>query len=310
MIKPQLGETIADFACGTGGFLTSSLNYLKNQRSSTDDVRKYNESVFGIEKKSVPYLLCMTNMLIHDVDDPKIYHDNSLEKNIRDYTPSDKFDIILMNPPYGGTEKPEVQQNFPVDYRSSETADLFVDVIMARLKGNGRCGVVLPDGFLFTNTGVKSKIKEKLFKEFNVHTIIRLPHDVFAPYTNITTNILFFDKSGPTKETWFYRLDMPEGYKHFSKTKPILIDHFEPAVEWWNDRKPLQDEDGNPKAKCFSSTELEKTGYDLDLCGFPHEEEEVLEPLDLISKYQTEKNELDENIRNVLQQIEDLINKK
>ena len=308
MINPQLGESIADFACGTGGFLTSSLNHLVKQKNTTEDVKKYNESVFGIEKKSVPYLLCMTNMLIHDVDDPKIYHDNSLTKKTSDYTKSDQFDIILMNPPYGGTEKPDIQSNFPADYRSSETADLFLYLMMVRLKSTGRAAVVLPNSILEATTGVKKTLKEKLFKDFNVHTIVRLPNDVFAPYTNIQTNLIFFEKGSATKSTWFYRLDKPADYKHFSKTKPILLEHFNDAVEWWNHRKELKDADGNYKAKEYSFKEIADSSYDLDLCGFPEIEEIVLSPADTISDYKTKRQAIDGKINKVLAKIEEIIN--
>lgn len=232
MINPKLGESVADFACGTGGFLTSALKYLEPQKKTAEDVDKYNNTIYGIEKKPLPYLLCITNMLIHDVDEPKVYHMNSLEKNVRDYKESDKFDVILMNPPYGGSEKDAVKNNFPADLRSSETADLFIDVIMYRLKKNGRCAVIIPDGFLFGTDNAKAAIKTKLLNEFNLHTIVRMPHSVFAPYTSITTNILFFDNTHSTEEVWFYRMDMPKGYKNFSKTKPILLEHFKPVVEW------------------------------------------------------------------------------
>lgn len=310
MINPQLGESIADFACGTGGFLTSSLNHLLKQKNTTEDVKKYNESVYGIEKKSVPYLLCMTNMLIHDVDDPKIYHDNSLTKKTSDYTKNDQFDIILMNPPYGGTEKPDIQSNFPADYRSSETADLFLYLMMVRLKATGRAAVVLPNSILEATAGVKRTLKEKLFKDFNVHTIVRLPNDVFAPYTNIQTNLIFFEKGSPTKETWFYRLDKPEGYKHFSKTKPILFEHFNDAIEWWNNRCELIDEDGNQKAKKYTVKEIALNNYSLDLCGYPEEQEEILSPHETITNYRTEKTKIDSRINNVLEQIEAILNEK
>ena len=193
MIKPTLGESIADFACGTGGFLTSALKVLDAQVQSVEDRTVYSNSIYGIEKKALPFLLCATNMLLHDIDNPQIIHGNSLEKNVRDYKESDRFDVILMNPPYGGNEKDGVKQNFPADLRSSETADLFMDVIMYRLKKGGRCAIILPDGFLFGTDNAKMAIKQKLMSEFNLHTVIRMPHSVFAPYTSITTNILFFD---------------------------------------------------------------------------------------------------------------------
>lgn len=310
MINPQLGETIADFACGTGGFLTSSLNYLTNQKNTTEDIKKYNQSVYGMEKKSVPYLLCMTNMLIHDVDDPKIYHDNSLAKKTSDYSKNENFDIILMNPPYGGTEKPDIQSNFPVEFRSSETADLFLYLMMIRLKPTGRAALILPNSILEATTGIKRTLKEKLFRDFNVHTIIRLPNDVFAPYTNIQTNLIFFEKGSSTKTTWFYRLDKPKGYKHFSKTKPILLEHFDDAIKWWNNRETIINKDGNEKSICLSIDKIINDNYNIDYCGSIEVEQEILDPLTMISNYKNEKAKLDSEIENILNQIEDIINDK
>lgn len=213
MVNPKLGETVADFACGTGGFLTSTLNHLEKNMKNTEDRTQYNNAIYGIEKKPLPHLLCVTNMLVHDIDNPAIYNANSLERNVREYKDNEKFEVILMNPPYGGAEGEQIKNNFPADLRSSETADLFISLIMYRLKENGRAAVIIPDGFLFGLDNAKVAIKKKLFSEFNVHTIIRLPASVFAPYTSITTNIIFFDNTGTTKETYFYRLDMPEEYK-------------------------------------------------------------------------------------------------
>lgn len=306
MLKPKLGETIADFACGTGGFLTSALKVLDSQVDTVDDRKTYSNSIYGIEKKALPFLLCVTNMLLHDIDNPQIIHGNTLEKNVRDYKESDRFDVILMNPPYGGNEKNEIKQNFPADLRSSETADLFMDVIMYRLKKNGRCAIILPDGFLFGTDNAKLAIKKKLLSEFNLHTIIRMPHSVFAPYTSITTNILFFDNNGPTKNTWFYRLDMPEGYKNFSKTKPMKLEHFTPAIEWWNDRKEINI-DGFDKSKCYTAEEIAARGYNLDLCGYPHEEEEILPPKELIQQYQEKRASLNADIDRILAQITDIL---
>lgn len=304
MIEPKLGENMADFACGTGGFLTSWIKELKKQVKTTDDQAIFDQSIYGIEKKPFPYLLCITNMLLHDVDIPKVYHSNTLLKNVLDYTEDDKFDVILMNPPYGGHEDNSVKNYFPADLASSETADLFMSVIMYRLKKNGRAAVILPDGFLFGADNAKVSIKKKLISEFNLHTIIRMPSSVFAPYTSITTNILFFDNTHPTEETWFYRLDMPEGYKHFSKTKPMKIDHFVPVVEWWNDRVEIE-EDGFAKAKKFTAEELasDDINYNLDQCGYPHEEEVILDPMDLINLYQEERASLNAEIDHVLEQI-------
>lgn len=306
MVNPKLGEKVADFACGTGGFLTSTLKYLESSKKTAEDIEKYNKTVYGIEKKPMPYLLCITNMLIHDVDEPMVYHDNTLEKNVRDYTEKDKFDIILMNPPYGGSEKDAVKNNFPSELRSSETADLFMNVIMYRLKKNGRCAVIIPDGFLFGEDNAKVNIKTKLLNEFNLHTVVRMPHSVFAPYTSITTNILFFDNTHPTEETWFYRMDMPEGYKNFSKTKPIQLEHFNPVIEWWNNRKEII-EDDFPKAKKYTKKELEDMHYNLDLCGYPHEEEEILEPRELIRQFKEKRENLNIEIEQTLAKILEIL---
>ena len=265
MIKPQIGEKMADFACGTGGFITSWLKELKKKVKTTEDEEMYANSIYGIEKKQFPYMLCITNMLLHDLDVPQVFHDNTLLRDVLDYTEDDQVDVILMNPPYGGSEKTEVKNHFPSDLASSETADLFMSVIMYRLKENGRAAVILPDGFLFGTDNAKVAIKTKLFSEFNVHTIVRMPGSVFSPYTSITTNILFFDRNGTTKETWFYRLDMPEGYKHFSKTKPMKLEHFAPAVEWWENRQEIQEE-GFDKAKKYSIDKIKEKNYNIDLC--------------------------------------------
>ena len=303
MIQPKIGETMADFACGTGGFITSWLKVLQRQVRSTADAKKYGDSIYGIEKKQFPYMLCITNLLLHGLDIPRVYHDNSLLKDVLDYTESDQFDVILMNPPYGGSEKAEVKNHFPNDLASSETADLFMSVIMYRLKKNGRAAVILPDGFLFGTDNSKVNIKKKLLSEFNLHTIIRMPGSVFAPYTSITTNILFFDRTKPTEETWFYRMDMPEGYKHFSKTKPMKLEHFVSAVEWWNNRREIAI-DGFDKAKKFTVQQLtEELGYNLDQCGYPHVEEEILDPMDLIHRYQEERASLNAEIDRVLTDI-------
>ncbi|MCI5600617.1 MAG: class I SAM-dependent DNA methyltransferase [Hallerella porci] len=306
VIKPKVGEVMADFACGTGGFITSWLNELDAKVKTASDREDFNNSIYGIEKKQFPYMLCVTNMLLHNIDMPRIYHDNSLTKNILDYTEKDKFDVILMNPPYGGAEKESIKQNFPDDLASSETADLFVSLIMYRLKQDGRCAIILPDGFLFGTDNAKVSIKQKLFNEFNLHTIIRLPHSVFAPYTSITTNILFFDKTGPTKKTWFYRLDMPEGYKNFSKTKPMKLEHFAPALDWWKNRKAIT-QDGFDKSKCYTVKELAERGLNIDLCGYPHEEEEILEPKDLIQQFKEKRESLNAQMDKTLEKIEKMI---
>ena len=307
VIQPQIGETMADFACGTGGFIVSWLKELKKLVNTTEDEEAYSNSIYGIEKKQFPYMLCVTNLLLHGLDVPQVYHANTLLHDVLDYTEGDKVDVILMNPPYGGSEKADVKNHFPTDLASSETADLFMSVIMYRLKKNGRAAVILPDGFLFGTDNAKVNIKKKLLREFNLHTIVRLPGSVFSPYTSITTNILFFDNTHPTEETWFYRLDMPEGYKHFSKTKPMKPEHFQPVLDWWNDRQEIT-EDGFDKSKTFTVQQLtEELGYNLDQCGYPHEEEEILAPMDLIQRYEEQRASLNAEIDRVLEQITNLL---
>ncbi|WP_096013244.1 type I restriction-modification system subunit M [Campylobacter lanienae] len=308
MIKPQIGETMADFACGTGGFLSSwikELEAIKDAKGSisNEDSEKLYNSIYAIEKKQFPYMLCVTNMLLHGIDNPKVFHDNSLTKKLLDYTKKDAFDVILMNPPYGGSEKEDIKQNFPADLKSSETADLFIAVILYRLKKNGRAAVIIPDGFLFGNDNAKVNLKKKLLTEYNLHTVVRLPQSVFSPYTSITTNILFFNNEEPTGKTWFYRVDIPDGIKYFSKTKPMKLSDFDDCVTWWNDRKEIADEEGNPKAKCFTSQELIEGGYNLDLCGYPHEEEEILSIKETIINYKKHSEAAEEKINVTLAKI-------
>lgn len=316
MVDPKVGETIADFACGTGGFLVSALNHMKEEVSNTTSNEKLQKSFYGVEKKSLPYLLCTTNMLLHDINEPQIIRGNSLEKNVRDYEESDKFDVILMNPPYGGTEKKSVQQNFPTELRDSETADLFMVEILYRLKQNGRVGIVLPDGFLFGQDNTKIAIKRKLMEECNLHTIIRLPGSIFAPYTSIATNLLFFDKTGPTCETWFYRMDLPKGYKAFSKTKPVELKHFDDIINWWNNRVEIKDEKEdetlkeNWKSKRFTIDDIISLNYNLDQCGYPIKEEIILSPKEtmdnFINKRELLEKELDERLNEIIKIIGDL----
>lgn len=306
MLDPVLGESIADFACGTGGFLTSCLNILEKQVESNEDRKKYTNNIFGIEKKALPHMLCVTNMLLHDVDNPRIIHGNSFDKPVREYKENEKYNIVIMNPPYGGSEKKSVQNNFPVDLRSSETADLFLSVIMYRLKIDGRAAVILPDGFMFGTDNIKVAIKKKLLSEFNLHTVVRLPHSVFAPYTSITTNILFFERTHETIDTWFYRLDMPEGYKHFSKTKPMKLEHFNPVIEWWNNRVNVEI-NGFDKARLYTIDEIAERNYNIDLCGIPHEEDEILPPDELIQDFQEKRTKLNEEIDGTLKEIKEIL---
>lgn len=313
MVDPKIGQSVADFACGTGGFLVSALNYMKEQANDTESNEILKKSFYGVEKKSLPYLLCTTNMLLHDVNEPNIIRGNSLEKNVRDYEEEDKFDIILMNPPYGGTEKKSVQQNFPTELRDSETADLFMVEILYRLKQNGKVGIVLPDGFLFGNDNTKVAIKKKLMEDCNLHTIIRLPGSIFAPYTSIATNLLFFDKTGPTQETWFYRMDLPEGYKAFSKTKPVELKHMQPIIDWWNNRIEIKDPKDDEsltetyKSKKFKLEELSNLNYNLDQCGYPVKEEIILSPEETMNNFISKREELEKQLDDKLKEIVELI---
>lgn len=304
VLAPKLGERVADFACGTGGFLTSALKILAKQVKTPADQEVYTYSIYGVEKKQLPYLLCVTNMLLHDIDNPEIFHDNSLERDVREWRHKQdgQFDVVLMNPPYGGSENASIQNNFPTALRSSETADLFLGLILYRLKKGGRAAVIIPDGFLFGQDSAKIEIKRRLLEEMNLHTVVRMPQSVFAPYTSITTNILFFDNTKPSEGVWFYRMDMPEGYKHFSKTKPIRLEHFNHVRAWWNDRQEIVEE-GSPKAKFYTVDELRDNNFNFDLCGYPHEEEEILPPDELIRNYREERAKLDAEIDQKLAQI-------
>ena len=258
MVNPQLGEKVLDFACGTGGFLVCALEHLKKQVKNIEDEKTLQETILGIEKKPLPYMLAVTNLILHDIDEPKIRHDNSLTRNVRDYKPIDKVDIIVTNPPFGGIEEDGIQVNFPQQFQTKETADLFMVLLMYLLKDNGRAAIVLPDGFLF-GEGVKTTIKEKLLEEFNLHTIVRLPNGVFAPYTDINTNLLFLEKGKPTKEIWFFEHPLPEGYKKYTKTKPIRHEEFELEKQWWNNREEKE------YAWKVSIEEIKNRNYNLDI---------------------------------------------
>lgn len=261
IINPKLGEKILDPACGTGGFLICSIENLRKRVKSIEDRKILQESILGIEKKQLPHLLATTNLILHDIEIPQIKHDNALTKNVRDYTPEEKVNIVVTNPPFGGKEVAGIQANFPQSFRSSETADLFLVVIMHILRDDGRSGMILPDGFLF-GEGVKTRIKEKLLSEFNLHTIVRLPNGVFNPYTGIRTNLLFFEKGKPTKEIWYFEHPLPEGYKTYNKTKPIRIEEFDLEKEWWKDR-----ENKKFKQYCWkvSINEIQEKNYNLDI---------------------------------------------
>ncbi|WP_204808745.1 HsdM family class I SAM-dependent methyltransferase [Mycobacterium riyadhense] len=237
MINPKLGEKVLDPACGTGGFLTCAIEHIRSNDVKTPaDEAQLQSTIRGVEKKQLPHLLCTTNMLLHGIDVPtNIAHDNTLTRPLRDYTGKDRVDVIVTNPPFGGTEEPGIENNFPQAYRTRETADLFLVLIAHLLKDGGRAAVVLPDGTLFGD-GVKARIKEKLLTNCNLHTVVRLPKGVFNPYTSIATNLLFFTKGQPTNDIWYYEHQYPDGYKNYSKTKPIRIEEFDAEKDWWDNR--------------------------------------------------------------------------
>lgn len=295
MLNPKIGDKCADFACGTGGFLISLLELLKKQEKTVQDKEIINNSLYGIEKKNLPYLLCITNLLLHDIDSPNIIHGNSLEKNVRDYKEDDKFDIIAMNPPYGGVEQKNIQMNFPTELQTSETADLFVTTILYRLKQNGRCGIILPDNFLFGIENSQKALKEKLMNECNLHTIVKLPAGVFAPYTSITTNMLFFDKTGATEKIHYYDIPLPEGYKSFSKTKPFRDSHLDGVRAWWNNR-----DNGDENAYVVTKEEVIANGYNLDFKNPNKLVEEHEFTLDELLSSMSEKSK---NISSLLEKI-------
>ncbi len=258
---PQLGETVLDPACGTGRFLVESYMHLAKQVKTVADRKILQEqTLFGCEPKSLPYLLCQMNLLLHGLDAPQIDAGNALRFKLAELGEKDRVDIILTNPPFGGEEEKGIQGNFPEDKQTSETALLFLQLIMRKLRrqgGKARAGVVVPNGTLFGD-GVCARIKEELLKEFNLHTIVRLPNGVFAPYTSIPTNILFFDRSGPTKEVWYYEQPLPEGRKNYSKTAPLQYEEFAPLLTWWKKRK------ANDQAWRVPVAELLATGCNLD----------------------------------------------
>lgn len=314
-LNPQLGEIVGDFTSGTGGFLTSALNYLAPQIQTTNDGRLFQQSILGQEWKPLPYLLSITNLLLHNIEAPNIRHCDSLGIKMSDFKECDKVNVIAMNPPYGGSTDIAAKSNFPMEFRSSETSDLFMVLIMYRLKADGRAAVIVPDGFLFGVDGAKLAIKTKMLRDFNLHTIIRLPGSIFSPYTSIATNVLFFNNEKAensadnykTKETWFYRMDMPEGYKHFSKTKPMRLEHCQPIMEWWNDRKEIITEDGNEKSRCFTVEELMALDCNFDQCKFPKEEEVILPPAELLADYFKKRAALDHEIDKTLSEIQKIL---
>jgi type I restriction enzyme M protein len=233
-IDPRPGELLLDPACGTGGFLTSALRHMRERYVKTvEDEVEMQQALRAVEKKQLPHMLCVTNMLLHGIEDPSfVRHDNTLARPYISYGPSDRVEIVVTNPPFGGREEDGIESNFPKQFQTRETADLFLALIIRLLKPTGRAAVVLPDGSLF-GEGVKTRLKEHLMEECNLHTIVRLPNSVFKPYASIGTNLLFFEKGDNTNEIWFYEHRVPEGQKAYSMTKPIKVEHLKPCVDWW-----------------------------------------------------------------------------
>src|SRR5665811_1821025 len=272
-IDPHPGETMLDPACGTGGFLTSSIRHMRERYVKTSEQeRVMQESLRAVEKKPLPHMLCVTNVLLHGIEDPSfVRHDNTLAKPYISYTQSDRVDIVVTNPPFGGTEEPGIESNFPAHFRTRETADLFLALIVRLLRKGGRAAVVLPDGSLF-GEGVKTRLKEHLMDECNLHTIVRLPNSVFKPYASIGTNLLFFEKGEPTKEIWYYEHRVPEGQKGYSMTKPIRFEHLQGCIEWWGGAE-REGRVETPQAWKVTAEGVKARGYNLDIKN-PHTEEE------------------------------------
>ena len=287
MVDPRLGQRVLDPACGTGGFLVCALEHLRKQVRSMVDEGVLQTSIFGVEKKQLPHLLCVTNMLLHGIDVPiGICHDNTLARPLRDYGAKDRVDVIVTNPPFGGTEEPGVEANFPADVRTKETADLFLVLIKHLLKPGGNGAIVLPDGTLF-GEGVKSRIKEQLLTECNLHTIVRLPHGVFNPYTGIKTNLLFFIKGQTTQHVWYYEHPYPPGVKNYNKTKPIRIEEFAAEKAWWGEAKNgFAARVENEHAWKVDFDTLRVANWNLDQKN-PHAPEEAShDPDELLANYQ------------------------
>src|SRR6266852_23705 len=268
-VDPHPGEILLDPACGTGGFLTCAIDHMRKRYvKRPEDDAKMQHALRAVEKKQLPHMLCVTNMLLHGIEDPSfVRHDNTLARPYISYGAGDRVDIVLTNPPFGGREEDGIESNFPKRYQTRETADLFLALIIRLLKTGGRAAVVLPDGSLF-GEGIKTRLKEHLLEECNLHTIVRLPNSVFKPYASIGTNLLFFEKGEPTQEVWFYEHRVPAGQKAYSMTKPIRFEHLQPCIDWWGgaERKGRQESEVAWKV---SLDDIKARNYNLDFKN-PH----------------------------------------
>lgn len=305
MIDPKANEKIMDPACGTGGFLVCAIENMRKQGyiKTTAQERKLKDRIIGYEKKQLPHLLCITNMMIHGVPSPEnVYHDNTLSYSyMTDWSPSDRVDVILTNPPFGGMEEDGIENNFPAEFKTRETADLFLTLIIRILKKEGRAAVVLPDGTLF-GEGIKTRIKKRLLEECNLHTIVRLPNSVFAPYTSIKTNILFFEKGKPTKKIWYYEHQLPEGQKAYNKTKPMRVEEMAACKKWWGNIETRKGRKETEQAWCVDVKDIIDNNYNLDIKN-PHVGEQVShDPDELLQQYATQQNEITD-LRNQLKGI-------
>jgi type I restriction enzyme M protein len=304
-LDPKPGEILLDPACGTGGFLTCSIRYMRERYVKTpSDEESMQASLRAVEKKPLPHMLCTTNMLLHGIEDPSfVRHDNTLARPYVSYSAGDRVDIVLTNPPFGGKEEPGIESNFPSHLQTRETADLFLALIIRLLKANGRAAVVLPDGSLF-GEGVKTRLKEQLMEECNLHTIVRLPNSVFKPYASIGTNLLFFEKGKPTKETWFYEHRVPEGQKAYAMTKPIRLEHLAPCVEWWGGATRERRVETEVAWK-VTIDDVRDRGYNLDIKN-PHvvveEHEDPEELLRRLDDAEAETGALGEQLKSILQE--------
>jgi len=303
---PQLGESVLDPATGTGGFLVCAVEHMRKQVHNPAQEAQLQAGIFGVEKKQMPHMLCVTNLMLHGIEIPsQIRHDNTLVRPLRDYTNADRVDVVLTNPPFGGVEEPGIEQGYPADVRTKETADLFLVLIKHILKPGGRAALVLPDGTLF-GEGVKTRIKEQLLNECNLHTIVRLPNGVFAPYTGIKTNLLFFTKGQPTQHVWYYEHPYPTGVKNYNKTKPIRLEEFDAEKAWWGSAADgFASRVENERAWKVSIEQIKATGYNLDQKN-PHAVDVVShDPEQLLidhARLQAEAQALRDQLRDILAQ--------
>lgn len=286
IIAPKLGETVLDPSCGTGGFLTSAIEHVRAKYvKKPKDEELLHRSIRGMELKQLPYSLATTNLILHGIDVPDLRHDDTLSRPLRDYGPADAVDVIVTNPPFGGQVAPGIIHNFPAQFQSSETSVMFLALFLTVMKPGARAGIVLPDGFLF-GEGVHARIKEKLMAECDLHTIVRLPKGVFAPYTSINTNLLFFTKGAPTKKVWFYEHPYPAGYKSYSKTKPIRIREFEAEKAWWgSDKDGFKARVETDRAWSVGADEIRSSGFNLDRKNPRAPEAPVHDPDVLLANY-------------------------